>query len=89
MLVSTMIKAMYSIPPRSIIWLSQINPWTKKADDNSKDQKEDQNESIVFPDFDLSTPKVGFRNAANRVTTIVYEVKYHPEHMSLFKLSLI
>ena len=42
-----------------------------------------------FPAFDLSTKKVGFGNSSHRVTTIVYDIKYHPDHSALLKLLLI
>ena len=44
---------------------------------------------IVFPTFDLSTKIIGFGNWSNRVTTIAYEIKYHPVDSTLLKYLLI
>ena len=43
---------------------------------------------ITFPAFDLSTTKVGLGNSPHRVTTIIYEVKCHPDHSALLKVLL-
>ena len=44
---------------------------------------------IVFPAVDLSTKRIGFGSGSNRVTTVAYEVKYHPTNSTLLTSLLI
>ena len=61
----------------------------RSTDGQPKVPEEDINNQITFPAFDLSTTKVGFGNSPHRVTTIAYEIKYHPDHSALLKKTLI
>ena len=67
-----------------------IHTTSKKhsTDGQPKVPEEDINNQISFPAFDLSTKIVGFGNSLRRVTTIVYEVKYHFDHSALLKVLL-
>ena len=48
-----------------------------------------QDKTIDFPAFDISTKRVGFGNGTARVTTVAYEIRYHPVHAILLKSILI
>ena len=58
----------------------------RNQDDQNKSPEEDKNDMIIIPAFDISTKKVGFGNSTGQVTTIVYEIKYNPDHSSLLKI---
>ena len=45
--------------------------------------------AIVFLEFDLSTKRIGFRNGNARVTTVAYEMRCHPDHATILKPILI
>ena len=66
------------------------NTTSKKRSTNGQPKvpEEDINNQITFPAFDLSTKKVGFGNSPHRVTTIVYEIKCHPDRSALLKFLL-
>ena len=51
--------------------------------------RSDNDNSIVFPVFDIFTIRIGFGNEFPRVITIAYEIRYHPHHMTLLKSILI
>ena len=44
---------------------------------------------ILFLTFDLSTKRICFGNESNRVTNVVYEIKFHPSKSILLKSLLI
>ena len=49
----------------------------------------DNDNSIVFPPFDLSTKRINFGNGSARVTTITYKIRYYPHHVTLLKSIVI
>ena len=55
---------------------------------NQRYWKKIKTNTSPFPDFDLPTKKVDFGNSARRVTAIVYEIKYHPDHSTLLTVLL-
>ena len=55
-----------------------------KSDGQLIDVTESQ-QCIVFPAFDLSTKRIRFGNSSNRVTTITYEIKFHPAYSTMLK----
>ena len=61
----------------------------RSTDGQPKVPVEDINNQIAFPAFDLPTKKIDFGNSPHRVTTIVYEIKCHPDHSALLKVLLI
>ena len=67
---------------------TNITSKKRSNDGQSKVPEEDINNQITFPDFDLSTKKVGFGNSPHHVTTIAYEVKCHPDHSALLRVLL-
>ena len=81
------ISALSKIPNNDMV---TTNTTSKKhsTDGQPKVPEEDINNQITFPDFDLSTKKVGFGNSPHHVTTIAYEVKCHPDHSALLRVLL-
>ena len=41
--------------------------------------------SSPFSAFDLSTESIGFGNESARVTTVAYEIRYHPYNATFIK----
>ena len=56
----------------------------RKPDGRLKNVTENQ-QRIVFAAFDLSTKRIRFGNSSNRVTTITYEIKFHPAYSTMLK----
>ena len=61
----------------------------KYLPDGNRKEPITPDKTIVFPAFELSTKRVGFGNGNSRVTTVAYEIRCHPAHATLLKLSLI
>ena len=61
----------------------------KHKPDRQLKEAETNKHHIIFPAFDLFTKRIGFGNGSNRVTTVVYEVKCHPDHSTVLKLLFI
>ena len=61
----------------------------KRNPDGNRKEPDTQDNTIVFPAFDLSTERVGFGNGTTRVTTIAYEIRCHSVHATLLKSILI
>ena len=56
----------------------------RKPDEQLKVPEKNKN-SIIFPAFNLSTKRIGFGNGTNRVTTVIYEGKYHSVYSTIRK----
>ena len=61
----------------------------KRNPDGNRKEPDTQDNTIVFPAFDLSTKHVGFGNGNVRVTTVAYEIRCHPAHAILLTSILI
>jgi len=70
-----------------IITYSTTN--NKRLPDGNRKKSTTQDKTIVFPNLDISTKRVGFGNGTARVTTVAYEIRYHPVHAILLKSILI
>ena len=57
----------------------------KRNPGGNRKESDTQDNTIIFPAFDLSTKRVGFGNDNTRVTKFVYEIRYHPTHTTLLK----
>ena len=68
---------------------SPIHNHTNKRKPDGQPKEPETTNSITFPAFDLSTKRIGFGNGTNRVTTVAYEVKCHPNHSTILKSLLI
>ena len=77
-----------SIIPEDAMVTSNTVSKKRCTDGQPKVPEEDINNQIIFLAFDLSTKKVGFGNSPDRVTTIAYEIKCHPNHSALLKVLL-
>ena len=61
------------------------NNKNKHKPDGQLQEAEINKHRIIFPVFDLFTKRIGFGNRANRVTTVAYEIKFHPAHYTILK----
>ena len=63
------------------------NNKNKRKPDRQLKEAETNRHRIIFPAFDLSTKRIGFRNGSKRVTTVAYEVKCDPAHSIILKIT--
>ena len=66
-----------------------LHNYNNKRKPDGQPKEPEQDKSITFPAFDLSTKRIGFGNGTNRVTPVAYEVKCHPAHSTILKPLLI
>ena len=69
--------------------ISESVPNNKGLPDGNRKDPTTQDKTIVFSALDLSTKRVGLGNGNARVTTVAYEIRYHPAHAALQKSILI
>ena len=68
---------------------TELTTNNKRNFDRNRKERDTQDNTIVFPPFDLSTKRVGFGNGNTRVTTVAYEIRCHHTHATLIKSILI
>ena len=56
----------------------------RKPDGQLKDVTESQQRNVSLA-FDLSTKRIRFGNSSKKVTTITYEIKFHPAYSTMLK----
>ena len=60
----------------------------RKLDSQMKDAI-DGHKCVLFPTFDLSTKRIGFENRSSRISTVAYDIGFHPANSNLLKSFLI
>ena len=66
---------------------STDNRFRKRMGEINHDENDEWKE-IVFPVFDLHMRRISFGNGDKRISTIIFEVRCHPDNASILKTLL-